>query len=109
MTGYWNADSDRDWQDQCGMYDEPEEEGEKAMTQRFDPMPSASSFEYQFPRALDAWDWLQDNGFEEVKEGFFRKGVWFGSLRREPDDRGDKEVWLSLSKREAGMTGSMRP
>ncbi len=31
MTGYWNADSDRDWQDQCGMYDEPEEEGEIEM------------------------------------------------------------------------------
>jgi hypothetical protein len=32
MTGvsrYWNADSDRDWQDACGMYDEPEPEKEK--------------------------------------------------------------------------------
>ena len=26
MPGYWNAHSDRDWEDECGMYDEPEPE-----------------------------------------------------------------------------------
>jgi hypothetical protein len=29
--GYWNAHSDRDWEDQCGMYDEPEPEEEEPM------------------------------------------------------------------------------
>lgn len=28
MAGYWNAHSDRDWQDECGMYDEPEPDDE---------------------------------------------------------------------------------
>lgn len=34
MPGYWNAHSDRDWQDECDMHDEPEPVDETIETEQ---------------------------------------------------------------------------
>lgn len=65
---------------------------------RFDPFPDSQAFSYQFPRALDAWEWLDENHFEERDPGVFHKGIWRAELRRQPKDDGSKECWVAVSR-----------
>ena len=76
----------------------PNKETKVMTTMRFDPLPASGSFSYHFPRALDAWDWLDANGFEERDPSIYHKENWRAELRRQPKDDGSKECWLAIEK-----------
>ena len=65
---------------------------------RFDPFPDSRAFSYQFPRALDAWDWLDENRFEERDPDIYHRENWRAELRRQPKDDGTKECWVVIEK-----------
>lgn len=70
---------------------------------KFDPSPSATKYDYQFPRILEAWDWLDENNFEETRDTdtyvWRRAQIWRAEIHREQNDQnGEKPCWLHVFK-----------